>query len=132
MNLYNYEDIRAVHLEITENCQASCPMCDRNIHGGEDNPNLGDKKGLHELKVADVQKILTPEFVKQLDRVYLCGNFGDPIVATDTLEVFKYLREQNKNLRLSMNTNAGAKKADWWIELAKILGKTLHQSTSIS
>ena len=67
MNLYNYEDIRAVHLEITENCQASCPMCDRNVKGGRDNPNLGDKNGLHELTVADVQKILPPEFVKQLD-----------------------------------------------------------------
>ena len=45
MNLYNYEDIRAVHLEITEKCQASCPMCDRNVKGGRDNPNLGDKNG---------------------------------------------------------------------------------------
>ena len=33
MNLYNYEDIRAVHLEITEKCQASCPMCDRKCYG---------------------------------------------------------------------------------------------------
>ena len=31
--------------------------------GGRDNPNLGDKNGLHELTVADVQKILPPEFV---------------------------------------------------------------------
>ena len=28
--LYKYEDVRVVHLEITEKCQASCPMCDRN------------------------------------------------------------------------------------------------------
>jgi MoaA/NifB/PqqE/SkfB family radical SAM enzyme len=53
MNLYNYEDIKAVHLEITEKCQARCPMCDRNQNGGADNPNLG----LHELTVSDVQKI---------------------------------------------------------------------------
>jgi len=118
MNLYNYEDIRVVHLELTEKCQATCPMCDRNVHGGADNPNLG----LHELTVSDIQKILPPEFVKQLTKVYLCGNFGDPIVAADTLEVFKYLREQNKDLTLSMNTNAGAKKTDWWIELAKVFG----------
>ena len=117
--LYNYEDIRVVHLEITEKCQARCPMCDRNINGGADNPNLG----LHELKLADIQHILPPEFVKQLNKVYLCGNFGDPIIATDTLEVFQYLREQNKELTLSMNTNAGAQKPDWWRELAKILGK---------
>ena len=57
MNLYNYEDIRVVHLELTERCQASCPMCDRNIKGGALNPNLR----LHELKLADIQKILPPE-----------------------------------------------------------------------
>ncbi len=130
MNLYNYEDIRAVHLEITEKCQATCPMCDRNVKGGRDNPNLGDKNGLHELSVTDIQKILPPEFVKQLDRLYMCGNFGDPIIANDTLEVFKYLREQNPNIWLNMNTNAGAKKEDWWIELAKTLGNKGHVTFS--
>jgi len=116
--LYNYEDIRVVHLEITEKCQATCPMCDRNMNGGADNPNLG----LHELSVEDVKRIMPPEFVKQLDRIYLCGNFGDPIVAKDTLEVFQYFRSCKKELTLGMNTNAGAKKPDWWRELAKTLG----------
>ena len=36
-----------------------------------------------------------PNSFKQLDRLYMCGNFGDPIIASDTLEVFQYLREQN-------------------------------------
>lgn len=116
--LYSYEDIRVVHLEITEKCQATCPMCDRNMNGGADNPNLG----LHELSVEDVKRIMPPEFVKQLDRIYLCGNFGDPIVAKDTLEVFQYFRSCKKELTLGMNTNAGAKKPEWWRELAKTLG----------
>lgn len=116
--LYGYEDIRVIHLEITEKCQATCPMCDRNQNGGADNPNLG----LHELTLEDIQKMMPPEFVKQLDRLYMCGNFGDPIVARDTLEVFQYLRSQKKELTLGMNTNAGAKKPDWWRELAKTLG----------
>ena len=116
--LYKYEDVRVVHLEITEKCQATCPMCDRNQNGGADNPNLG----LHELSLEDVQRIMPPEFVKQLDRIYMCGNFGDPIVAKDTLEVFQYFRSQKKELTLGMNTNAGAKKPEWWRELAKTLG----------
>ena len=124
MTLYRYEDIKVVHLEITEKCQAACPMCNRNCSGipgmidGAINPNLG----LHELTLADVQQLLPPEFVKQLDRLFMCGNFGDPIIATDTLEVFKYLRDQNKDLSLGMHTNGGAKKPEWWRELAKVLG----------
>ena len=116
--IYKYEDVRAIHLEITEKCQAACPMCDRNIHGGKDNPNLG----MHELYLDDIKEMMPPEFVQQLERIYMCGNFGDPIVAKDTLEVMQYFRSQKRELTLGMNTNAGAKKPDWWRELAKTLG----------
>mgnify|MGYP000270098906 CR=1 FL=1 len=38
--MYNLEDIKTVHLEVTSRCQASCPMCVRNVQGGMDSPNL--------------------------------------------------------------------------------------------
>ena len=40
--MYKYEDIKEVHLEVTQRCQAACPMCDRNMNGGDDNPHLTD------------------------------------------------------------------------------------------
>ena len=40
MPMYNYDDIRQIHLEVTQNCQASCPMCDRNQNGGKINPHI--------------------------------------------------------------------------------------------
>jgi MoaA/NifB/PqqE/SkfB family radical SAM enzyme len=116
--IYKYEDVRVVHLELTERCQASCPMCDRNMKGGKLNPNLS----LNELSLSDIQQMFVPEFVTQLDRIYMCGNFGDPIVADDTLEIFQYFRSVKNELTLGMNTNAGAKKPDWWRELARTLG----------
>ena len=33
IDMYNYSDIRSIHLEVTQNCQANCPMCDRNMNG---------------------------------------------------------------------------------------------------
>ena len=65
-----------------------------------------------------------PEFIAQLNTMYMCGNLGDPIVARDTLEIFKYFREHNTNMWLSMNTNAGAKNGQWWKELAEVFGRT--------
>ena len=38
--MYKLEDIRQVHLEITQKCQAACSMCDRNMNGGALNPHL--------------------------------------------------------------------------------------------
>lgn len=116
--MYRYSEIKTVHLELTDNCNAACPMCARNINGGEDNPQLPGS----ELFLDDVKKIFEPSFIKQLDRLYMCGNYGDPIAAKDTLEIFSYFRENNPNLNLSMHTNGSAKKPEWWAELAKVLG----------
>jgi|688.fasta_scaffold21685_6 MoaA/NifB/PqqE/SkfB family radical SAM enzyme len=120
--LYHFNEIKTIHLEITDSCNAACPMCARNINGGEDNPQLPNT----ELYLDDVKKIFTPEFIKQLDRLYMCGNYGDPIAARDTLEVFDYFRQCNSRMNLSMHTNGSAKKPEWWSELAKVLGKNSY------
>lgn len=117
--MYKLSDIKAIHLEITQACQASCPMCDRNQNGGKVNPHID----LSELTIDDCKQIFSPNFIKQLNTMYMCGNLGDPIVAKDTLEVFNYFRQHNSNMWLSMNTNAGARDAAWWTSLAQVLGK---------
>ena len=125
--MYKYEDIRVIHLEVTQRCQAACPMCDRNMNGGADNPHITNA----ELSLEDCKRIFKPEFIKQLDTMYMCGNLGDPIVATDTLEIFEYFRQNNPTIHLSMNTNAGAQKEDWWIKLAEVFGKHGHVIFSV-
>lgn len=117
--MYKYEDIKTIHLEVTQNCQASCPMCDRNMNGKGINPHIN----LDELSLLDCVDIFSPEFIKQLDTMYMCGNLGDPIVAKDTLEIFEYFRSHNPNMWLSMNTNAGAKNEEWWRQLAEVFGR---------
>lgn len=117
--MYKLSQIKTIHLEVTQNCQASCPMCDRNQNGGALNPHID----LSELSLEDCKKIFTPEFVAQLNTMYMCGNLGDPIVARDTLEIFRYFRTHNPNIWLSMNTNAGARDEAWWEELAKIYNR---------
>ncbi len=119
--MYKYEDIETVHLEITQNCSASCPMCDRNENGGLVNQHI--RNCIQELSLEDCKDIFLPEFVRQLKTLYMCGNLGDPIVAKDTLDVFKYLRSINPKIWLSMNTMAGAKTPDWWAELARTIGR---------
>ena len=117
--MYNIEDIKTIHLEITQKCQAACPMCDRNQNGGDLNPHIN----LDELSLQDCKDIFSPTFIKQLNKMYMCGNLGDPISARDTLEVFEYFRSNNQDMQLSMNTNAGARDSEWWESLAKVLGK---------
>ena len=116
--MYDYEDIRTVHLEITEKCNAACPMCARNINGGEDNPWLQNA----ELSLNDIITIFPDTFIKQLTHMFMCGNYGDPIVAKDTLKVFKHFRSVNPTIYLSMNTNGSARTKQWWRDLAEVIG----------
>lgn len=116
--MYRYDEIRTVHLEMTDSCNAACPMCARNINGGQDNPQLPNT----ELSIDDIKKIFPIDFVKQLHRLYMCGNYGDPISAKDTLEAFSYFRDCNPNIMLSMHTNGSAKKPEWWTKLAEVIG----------
>jgi MoaA/NifB/PqqE/SkfB family radical SAM enzyme len=125
--MYKSEEITTVHLEVTERCNASCPQCARNINGGEVNPLLHDA----ELSLADVKKILRPKFIKQLKRLYMCGNYGDPISARDTLEMFEYLRSHNDKMQLSFHTNASAKTPEWWSRLPASMGKNHYVVFSV-
>jgi MoaA/NifB/PqqE/SkfB family radical SAM enzyme len=117
--MYNYSDIKQIHLEVTQNCQAACPMCDRNMNGEGINPHID----LSELTLEDCERIFTPEFIAQLDSMYMCGNLGDPCIAQDTLKIFQYFRKHNKDMWLSMNTNGGAQNGAWWAAIADTFAK---------
>lgn len=125
--MYRSEEITTVHLEVTERCNASCPQCARNINGGEVNPQLHDA----ELSLADVKNILQPDFIQQLKRLYMCGNYGDPISAHDTLEIFEYIRSNNAKMQLSFHTNASAKTPEWWSRLPAAMGKNHYVVFSV-
>jgi len=120
--LYGYNEVRIVHLELTHRCNAACPMCARNINGGAINPDMP----MSELTLTDIKKILVPEFVAQLKRIYACGNYGDPIVARDCLEIFRYLRQAGSEMYLCMHTNGSARRPEWWSELANIMKQGPH------
>jgi MoaA/NifB/PqqE/SkfB family radical SAM enzyme len=112
--MYIYDKIKAVHIELTENCQAGCPMC----------PRTGNSRlTMSELKLEDIKKIFHIDLIKQLDIISLCGNFGEPIVASDCLEIVQYFRSHNDQMYISINTNAGARGQQWWSQLAQAINK---------
>ena len=91
-------------------------MCDRNKNGGEVNPYLTNAS----ISFEQFKQLFPVEFIQQLRTFYMCGNHGDPILNTEVLQMFQYLREHNSALDLSMTTNGGAQKPEWWEELGRI------------
>lgn len=115
--MYKFDEINQVHLELTDRCNAACSMCPRNIRGGIENPQLPNT----ELSLSQIKQIFYPLFLTQLKRILVCGNYGDPTLASDTLDIFRYFLSINPNLEIIMHTNGGARNAKWWKTLASIL-----------
>jgi MoaA/NifB/PqqE/SkfB family radical SAM enzyme len=110
-------DIKKLHLETTELCQAMCPMCDRVTLDGELSPHVDNIS----LSLKDVQRLFKKSFIQNLDEMYMCGNMGDPMMAPDCIEIFEYFRKTNPDIYLSMNTNGGARKPEFWECLASLV-----------
>jgi MoaA/NifB/PqqE/SkfB family radical SAM enzyme len=115
MNNYT-TDVTDIHIELTDKCQASCPMCARNYNGGIERPFVGQ----HDITLDQFKTWFSPEFLKNIKNFYACGNYGDPIIAKDCLEIFEYVRSCT-DARLSIHTNGSARSTKWWVELAKAM-----------
>lgn len=116
--MFKFSELKQIHLEITNNCQASCPMCNRNVQGGLDNPLIKNQ----EWTLEEFIKIMDP-VLAQLDGFYFCGNFGDPILNSNLLAMCRYSKAKAPNTKIGIHTNGGAKSTEWWIDLAGGLPK---------
>lgn len=110
-------NIKVLHLEPTDVCQAACPLCAR-----ETVKNF-DKSKKHYVKVEYLDYILPEGFVANLDKMFMCGNYGDPAASYYTLDIYEYFRKLNPTIALGMNTNGALQSTFWWHQLAKILNQ---------
>jgi len=109
---------KTIHIESTDFCQAACPACDR------ETDVTFDKSIKHHLSMHSIIDTLSIECIKQLDKAFMCGNYGDPAAGKYTLNIYKTLRKFNKDIVLGMNTNGGLRKHNWWVELASVLNQS--------
>jgi MoaA/NifB/PqqE/SkfB family radical SAM enzyme len=117
--MYKFNEIKELHIELTTNCQLACPMCARNFHGGIDNPLIKIKS----IDLNFFKKICPIKFIKQLNTIVMCGNFGDPILNNDLIPIIAYINETNPDITIDLHTNGSARSVIWWEHLAKAMPK---------
>ena len=113
--MISIEEVREVHLELSTNCNASCPLCPRNYFGYPHNAGYPDA----ELSIDDIKTIFSPEFVAQLRLIRFNGNLGDFMLARDGLAIAAYFRQHNPTAQIDISTNGGARNNQFWTDLAQ-------------
>lgn len=114
--MFAFEHLREVQIEITNRCQASCPMCLRNVHGGIENPLLQSA----DWTLAQFKHIFNFQVLSQIKKINFCGDFGDPILNNDLISMCQYLTD-NSDVAVEIHTNGSARNTEWWKLLARAL-----------
>jgi MoaA/NifB/PqqE/SkfB family radical SAM enzyme len=111
----NFSEVNDLHLEFTNKCNAACPMCCRNNFGGKVDPHLIPAEWTLEL----AKKVLCPEFIN-LNKIMICGTYGDPVMAQQCFEIVQYFK-QNSKVKIELFTNGSLRNEAWWSKLGQLL-----------
>lgn len=117
MRYLNINEVRELNIEHTSRCNLRCPQCARTING-KVNPMLS----MTDMTLGDYKWIFPESFCKQLDHIFFCGNYGDPIASYTFFDCVKYLA--GNGILLTIYTNGSLRGTRYWEELASILGNS--------
>lgn len=115
--MFKYEDLGSLQIELTSRCQASCPMCPRNFHGGQENPYLV----IDEWTLDEFKRIVNKEVLSKMYHILFCGQYGDALLNPYLLDICQYITDTNPNIVLNIHTNGSLHKEDYWRRLYKVL-----------
>ena len=109
--MFSFKQIKHVELELSSHCNASCPLCPRNLFGYE-NIDLGYIK--KNLTLDEIKQILSKDFLTQIEYITLEGNYGDPLMNPELISIIEYLDKP-----IEIYTNASLQTELFWKSLAK-------------
>ena len=119
IRMLTLRDIKVLHLESTDVCQAACALCARET----DSTFRKDRQ--HHLTVKQLVKHLSNEQIAKLNKVFMCGNYGDPAAGKYSLDIYNYVRSHNPKITLGMNSNGGLQTTVWWHTLGTMFNQPL-------
>ncbi|GAB5470697.1 MAG: hypothetical protein Kilf2KO_37270 [Rhodospirillales bacterium] len=106
------------HVELTDKCNAACPMCQRVRHLDFCKTDYAKVQKI-ELNLADFEEHFDDAFCAQVAEVEFGGGLGDALAASDCLEICDHLTK--RGVRVLISTNGSLRSTDWWRELGHVM-----------
>lgn len=116
---WNYNDISAVHLELSTKCNAACPGCPRFLRNS---PNVDPNLVQTEVTIEQFKQWFPVEFVSRIYNWIICGTHGDPITCTDLYEILEYICEYSPG-NIQINTNGGLRGSEYFTKIGNLFAK---------
>lgn len=108
------QSIEEVHVEVSNLCNAACPMCNRNNNGY----GLTNNPGWGTWNKGDENLVFSNE-LPNLKKVYFCGTHGDPLTYSFLLDAIRLCKL--KNISVEIFTNGSLRPLSWWHKLTSLL-----------
>jgi MoaA/NifB/PqqE/SkfB family radical SAM enzyme len=106
------------HVELSSFCNAACPGCRRTSEVLK--PNFV-KQHLNVISLFDLDK----SFYKDLKKIQVCGNIGDPILHPKFVEIISFFLDSFDG-QIEISTNGEPHNNKWWTALGKQLNNRGH------
>jgi MoaA/NifB/PqqE/SkfB family radical SAM enzyme len=110
------EHVRNIEFELTNRCNAGCPLCSRS---GRFKGGLSEsvyKSGMKDLDVDVHRHIIESLNLDKVEALDYGGCFGDPLMHPKALEILKHA----EGVYQEVQTNASLQTKKFWTEAAKI------------
>lgn len=126
-NFFNFDQLDQLHIELTNACNAACPMCTRfHVNSPLTRPDLE----IDQITIEKFKQYFPPEVVNKCEVILFCGVHGDPGMAKDLYEICEYIDEVSPKTVIRMNTNGGMRKPEFWSKMGTLFSKKLRDHWS--
>lgn len=115
---WKVEDINQVHVELSNNCNAMCPLCARVSHGAV------RRYERHQISISQFREWFDESFVSRVVHWVFCGSRGDPTMCNDLNDIIRYIKQVKADADIRINTNGGARNNAFWQELGTLFAAT--------
>ena len=111
------QDINHINAELSNYCNAACPMCARFDYSQN---LIKDITNNSHTTLDDMKNKIGPVVLENISIFRSCGNVGDGTMNPECGDIYEYIKRINNSVRLSINTNGGARNQDFYKHLAEI------------
>jgi len=118
------EVLHRIDSEITNRCNAGCPLCPRTGTIGPGISEIVHKTGYRDVEIDVVKNILDSKTAQNLNHWSYCGNYGDPFMHPKVYEITDLVSSYGITQRF--DTNGGMRNEEFWTELGKIPGVAIN------